>query len=86
MSDKVMNGISYAGAGASVVAGFTLTEWGVIIGIVTALITLGANLLYQHRKDRRERQLHALELRRLCQQDTGQGRGAAAVCELEVES
>lgn len=86
MSDKVMNGISYAGAGTSVVAGFTLTEWGVIFGIVTALITLGANLIYQHRKDRRERQLHALELRRLCQEGIGKERRTPAVCELEIES
>lgn len=80
MSDKVMNGISYAGAGASVVAGFTLTEWGIIVGIVTAIATLGANLIYQHRKDRRERELHELELRRLCRDVPG-----AELCELEIE-
>lgn len=81
MSDKVMNGISYAGAGASVIAGFTLTEWGIIVGIVTAVATLGANLIYQHRKDLRERQLHELEVRRLCQDLPG-----ANACELEPEA
>lgn len=81
MSDKVMNGISYAGAGTSVIAGFTLTEWGIIVGILTAVATLGANLIYQHRKDRRERQLHELEVRRLCRELPGQ-----QVCELEVEA
>jgi Tfp pilus assembly protein FimT len=62
MSDKVMSGVSYAGAGVSVASGLTLTEWGIVVGIVTALLTFAANLFYQYRKDRREQRLHDLEV------------------------
>lgn len=62
MSDKVMNGVSYTGAFVSVLTGMTLTEWGIVVGIVTALLTFGANIYYQVRKDRREQRLHDLEV------------------------
>lgn len=62
MSDKVMSGASYAGAAVSVASGLTLTEWGIVVGIVTALLTFAANLFYQYRKDRREQRLHDLEV------------------------
>lgn len=65
MSDKVMNAVSYTGAGASVVAGLTLTEWGIIVGIVTAVLTFAANIIYQHRKDKRETLLHKAQIRSL---------------------
>jgi protein-S-isoprenylcysteine O-methyltransferase Ste14 len=45
---------SYAGAIVAIVASLTLTQWGVIAGIVTALVTCAANLVYMARKDRRE--------------------------------
>lgn len=77
MADKVVNASSYAGAAVSVIFSLTLTEWGVIVGILTALITLAANQLWQIRKDRREayaqaasdrraQQLHDLEVQRIC--------------------
>jgi uncharacterized membrane protein YagU involved in acid resistance len=45
---------SYAGAVVAIVASLTLTQWGIIAGIVTALVTCGANVVYMARKDRRE--------------------------------
>lgn len=77
MGDKVMNATSYVGAGVSVVAGLTLTEWGVIVGIVTAFLTFIASQVWQARRDRREERLqdavdrraqriHDLEVERLC--------------------
>ena len=45
---------SYAGAIVAIVASLTLTQWGVIAGIVTALVTCAANVVYMARKDRRE--------------------------------
>ena len=66
MADKVMNAASYSGAAASVISGLTLTEWGIVIGIITALVTLAANLAYQVRKDRREQKLHELEVQHIC--------------------
>ena len=64
-TDTVVSAASYAGAGVSVIAGMTLTEWGVIIGIITALVTLAFNIVYQIRKDRRESRLADAQLRKL---------------------
>ena len=61
-TDTAVSATSYAGAGLSVIAGLTLTEWGVIVGIVTAVITLLVNVIYQIRKDRREEQLFKLRV------------------------
>jgi uncharacterized membrane protein (DUF485 family) len=45
---------SYAGGAASIGASLTLTEIGVMVGIVTALLTFLINGVYMYRKDRRE--------------------------------
>ncbi|GAB3416599.1 phage holin family protein [Massilia agilis] len=45
---------SYAGAVTSIGASLTLTDWGVLIGIATALMTFALNAIYAYRKDRRE--------------------------------
>jgi FtsZ-interacting cell division protein ZipA len=77
MTDKVMSAVSYSGAAVSVISGLTLTEWGIVIGILTALITLVANQVWLIRKDRREtaaqkaadrraEKLHELEVQRIC--------------------
>lgn len=65
VTDNVMSAVSYGGAGVSVVSGLTLTEWGIIVGIVTALLTFAANMVYQYRKDKREKALYELEKHRL---------------------
>lgn len=62
LADKAMNAASYAGAAVSVTSGLTLTEWGVVAGIVTAIVTLLANLFYQWRKDKREHEIYRIEL------------------------
>jgi hypothetical protein len=50
--------MSYAGAIgallASFIASFTLAEWSVLAGIVTALVTCASNVAYMRRKDARE--------------------------------
>ncbi|WP_405118754.1 HP1 family phage holin [Pseudomonas leptonychotis] len=89
-ADKVMNAASYAGGFFSVAAGLTLTEWGVIVGIVTALLTFLASQLWQVRKyrmdlriqeaaDARAQRIYDLEVQRLCRQLPG-----ANACELHV--
>jgi uncharacterized membrane protein YhiD involved in acid resistance len=69
-TDSVVAAGSYAGAGVSVLAGLTLTEWGVIVGIFTALLTLLINAVYQFRKDRREQRLFKLKMDQLQEVDS----------------
>lgn len=45
---------SYAGGATAIGASLTLTEIGVIVGIITALLTFGINAIYMYRKDKRE--------------------------------
>lgn len=45
---------SYAGGAVSVGASLTLTEIGVIVGIITALLTFIVNVVYTFRRDQRE--------------------------------
>lgn len=45
---------SYAGGAVSIGASLTLTEIGVIVGIVTAILTFAVNLVYTYRRDQRE--------------------------------
>lgn len=59
--DRVMSAASYTGAGISVLSGLTLTDVGVIVGIATAILTFVANIVWQVRKDRREKELYELE-------------------------
>ena len=46
---------SYAGGAASIAASLTLAQWGVIAGIITALLTFALNLWYTRQKNARER-------------------------------
>lgn len=69
-TDSMVSAGSYAGAGVSVLAGLTLTEWGVIVGIFTALLTLLINGVYQFRKDRREQRLFKLKMDQLQEVDS----------------
>lgn len=40
--------------GSGIAVGFSLAEWGVIVGIVTAILTFAINVVYMYRKDQRE--------------------------------
>jgi len=73
---------SYLGAFISVFTGLTLTEWGVIFGILTALLTFMVNTWFQHsrarreervqqRRDKREQLIHELTIERLRRGDHG---------------
>ena len=53
---------SIAGAVTSIGASLTLERVGIIIGIVTALVTCFANLIYMKRKDQREQRAADAEL------------------------
>lgn len=45
---------SYAGSFTAVASSLTLTDIGVVVGILTAIATFGLNFLFMWRKDRRE--------------------------------
>lgn len=45
---------SYFGAAFSVGAALTLTQWGILVGILTAIITAIGNIVFQRRRDKRE--------------------------------
>jgi len=54
---------SYAGGAVSVSAAFTLTEFGVAVGIITALLTFALNTWYTRQKNAREQRLADLDIR-----------------------
>ncbi|WP_310809122.1 holin [Burkholderia thailandensis] len=61
--------VSYAGSIASVASSLTLTDIGVIVGILTAIATFGLNFYFARRKDRREQIELAARLRELEHRD-----------------
>ena len=77
-TEKAITGSSYIGAVLSIIGSMTLTDWGILVGIVTAVLTFGANMYYQRQKNAREQHLYELELqfsfkpRQDAQQDGGQ--------------
>ncbi|TCS35810.1 holin family protein (superfamily II) [Paucimonas lemoignei] len=56
---------SYTGAIISVVSSLTLTDIGIIIGIITALLTYAMNAFYAARKDKREQREHEARMKAL---------------------
>lgn len=66
---------SYAGATVSIGTSLTLTQWGVVAGIVTALLTFALNAIYMYRKDRREQR----------QADLAERESMARLANLEVK-
>lgn len=56
---------SYAGGIVSICSAITLSEVGVLVGIITAVLTCIANLVHARRKDRREERESAARIARL---------------------
>ncbi|SCB10358.1 HP1 family phage holin [Cupriavidus alkaliphilus] len=56
---------SYAGSLVAVLSSLTLTDIGIIVGIVTALATFALNAFYMRRKDQREREAHIARMHAL---------------------
>lgn len=54
---------SYAGGATAIGASLTLTQVGIIVGIVTALLTFALNAWYTSQKNAREKRLAELEQR-----------------------
>lgn len=47
--------VSYAGAGTTVISGLTLSEWGVVIGIVCWVVSTALTGFFTWRKNAREK-------------------------------
>lgn len=62
MTDKGVTTASYTGSVFSVFSALTLTEWGIITGIVTALCTFALKTWWDYRRDRREQEAHQAAL------------------------
>jgi hypothetical protein len=62
MPDKAIAATSYGGGAVAVVSALTLTDLGIVVGIVTALMTFALNVAYHIRKDRREREEHEIRI------------------------
>ena len=58
-TEYVAQTMTYGGAGTAVVAGLSLSEVGVIIGIVVGIVGLCLQWYYAHRRDLREAEQHA---------------------------
>lgn len=54
---------SYAGAVVAMASSVTLTQIGVVVGIITALLTFAMNAYYTYHKNKRESRLADLEAR-----------------------
>lgn len=62
---KVAAGVTYTGSGGAVLAGLTLTEWGVIVGIITAIVGLVMQAILGWRREAREQREHAARMAQL---------------------
>ena len=52
-----LDATTYAGSGLTIGSALSLSQWGVVAGIVTALLTLALNFWYTRQKNARERDL-----------------------------
>lgn len=51
--EKHASWLSYSASGSAVVCGFTLNDWGMLVGILIALATFIVNWYYKAKEDRR---------------------------------
>ncbi|MGI0118288.1 phage holin [Zooshikella sp. RANM57] len=54
ITEKIISNAPYAASAVTVIAGFTVKDWGVIIGVILTFITVIVNWVYKHRQDQRE--------------------------------
>lgn len=57
--DRASTGISYGGGIVSIMAALTLTDWGIVLGMITAVATFCVNWYYKNRDDARAREAQA---------------------------
>ena len=62
ITDKSVTAASYSGGAVSIFSAMTLTDFGILVGIITALATFALNLWWGIRRDRREQQAHDIAI------------------------
>ncbi|MCX4025120.1 holin [Endozoicomonas sp. SM1973] len=62
VTDKIISNAPYVASAGTVIAGLTLKDWGVIIGIILTTITVVVNWVYKHKQDKRETALFYREM------------------------
>jgi hypothetical protein len=65
MQSKAGEALTYGGSATSVVAGLSLNEIGLFVGIITALAGVAIQIYFGRKRDKREKRIHELELQRL---------------------
>jgi len=55
---RASTGISYGGGIVSIMAALTLTDWGIVLGMITAVATFCVNWYYKHQNNTRAREEH----------------------------
>lgn len=63
--EKASTTISYIGGIFSIMAALTLTDWGIVLGMITAVGTFLINWHYKHREDSRQSEVHRARIERL---------------------
>lgn len=66
ITEKIISNAPYAASAVTVIAGFTVKDWGVIIGVVLTMITVAVNWVYKHRQDQRESALFYQKVSKDC--------------------
>lgn len=56
--DRASTGISYGGGIVSIMAALTLTDRGIVLGMITAVATFCVNWYYKHQNNTRAREAH----------------------------
>ncbi|MCX4027924.1 holin [Endozoicomonas sp. SM1973] len=62
VTEKIISNAPYVASVVTVIAGLTLKDWGVIIGIILTTITVVVNWVYKHKQDKRETELFYREM------------------------
>lgn len=75
MSEKIPPFVGYGGAAVSVVSSMTLSDWGMVFGIATAVITCAVNYYFQHQRNTREKEFHVLRVKNLTTEDSSCSEG-----------
>lgn len=65
LTEKTVATTSYTGAATSIFSALTLTDIGIIVGIITAVLTFAFNVWFQYQRHKREKEEHELRVQKV---------------------